>query len=140
MNIRTTTATVLLAATITTAAATTANATDIPTAQPVASPMEDHRAMEAFTTQLGVATSLGGFAGTIPGAAVGCLIGAGVIAVPTAFMATPIGCAAGAVTGAAAGGIIGTIAVGGPALAITGADLVSTLTAAPGTTKWASNN
>lgn len=117
--------------------ATDAHADTIPAAHPVASPMEDQAAMAAFNTQFGIATAVGGFGGTVVGAGVGCLIGAGIVAVPTVLMATPVGCLAGAAAGAPIGGIIGTIGVGGPALALAGSDMLSTLTAAPGTTKWA---
>ncbi|WP_233225308.1 hypothetical protein [Nocardia sp. MDA0666] len=68
--------------------------TDHPVAvQPIASPLENQRAMNDFSTQFGIATAVGG--------------------------------------------ILGTIAVSGPALGIAGLDLINTLQAAPGTSKWA---
>ncbi len=99
--------------------------------------MEDQAAMAAFSTQFGTATAVGGFGGTVVGAGVGGLVGAGIVAVPTALMATPVGCLAGAAAGAGVGGVVGTIVVGGPTLALAGTDLLGTLTAVPGTTKWA---
>ncbi|MEV6392580.1 ammonium transporter [Nocardia xishanensis] len=94
-------------------------------AVPVASLMENQQAMNAFASQFGIATAVGGFIGTALGALVGL---AGIITGP--------GVIASVITGASIGGIIGTILVGGPALVVAGIDLISTLTAAPGTTKW----
>jgi len=110
--------------------------TATPTApvQPVASPMEDSAAISAFAGEFGAATAVGGFGGTVAGAGIGCAVG-GIVTAPT-LVFIPAGCLAGAVTGAGIGGVVGTIVVGGPALALAGTDLVGTLTAAPGTTKW----
>lgn len=102
---------------------------------PVASPAENQAAQQAFLTQFGIATSVGGFGGTAVGAIIGCAVG-GVITAPT-IVFVPAGCLAGAVPGAGLGAIIGTIVVGGPALVVSGTELVQALTAAPGTTKWA---
>lgn len=115
--------------------ATEAHADTIPAVHPVASPMEDQAAMQAFSTQFGIATAVGGFGGTVAGAAIGCAVG-GIVTAPT-LVFVPAGCLTGAVTGAGVGGVVGTIVVGGPALALAGSDLVGTLAAAPGTTKWA---
>ncbi|RYF44488.1 MAG: ammonium transporter, partial [Comamonadaceae bacterium] len=52
---------------------------------------------------------------------------------------TPVavfGCLPFGVTGAGIGAIVGTIAVGGPTLIVAGIDLLTTLNAPPGTTKW----
>ncbi|AHH20879.1 hypothetical protein NONO_c61030 [Nocardia nova SH22a] len=106
-----------------------------PVATPVASVQENQAAERAFLTEFGIATSVGGFGGTVIGAGVGCLI-AGTPAVVGGPLVIPA-CLAGAASGAAVGAVIGTIAVGGPTLAVAGADLVSTLTAAPGATRWA---
>ncbi|RDI43716.1 hypothetical protein [Nocardia mexicana] len=92
---------------------------------PVASLEENQRAMEAFGSQFGLATAIGGFIGTALGALVGLT---GIVAGPTVV--------ASVIAGAAIGGIIGTLVVGGPALIIAGVDLASTLSAPPGTTKW----
>lgn len=108
-----------------------------PPVKPVASPLEDSAAISAFAGEFGAATAVGGFGGTVIGAGVGCAIGAGVIAIPTALIGTPVGCLAGAVAGAGVGGVAGTIVVGGPTLALAGTDLVGTLTAPAGTSKWA---
>ncbi|GAB2714937.1 ammonium transporter [Nocardia thraciensis] len=92
---------------------------------PVASLEENQRAMEAFGSQFGLATAIGGFIGTALGALVGLT---GIVAGP--------GVVASVIAGAAIGGIIGTLVVGGPALIIAGIDLTNTLSAPPGTTKW----
>ncbi|WP_280263718.1 ammonium transporter [Nocardia wallacei] len=92
---------------------------------PVASLEENQRAQEAFASQFGIATAIGGFVGTAIGALVGLT---GIVAGP--------GVVASVIAGAAIGGIIGTLVVGGPALIIAGIDLINTLNAAPGTTKW----
>ncbi|GAA5099276.1 ammonium transporter [Nocardia iowensis] len=94
-------------------------------ATPIASPYENQRAQEAFLSQFGIATAVGGFIGTVIGALVGLT---GIVGGPTVI--------ASVLAGAAVGGIIGTIVAGGPTLIIAGIDLISTLTAPPGTTKW----
>lgn len=102
------------------------------TVQPIASPLENHRAMNEFETNFGVATAVGTFLGTAVGAIVGGVTGC-ILGLPL----LGVGCIPAAVAGAGIGGILGTIAIGGPALAITGLDMIGTLSAAPGTTKWA---
>ncbi|MBB5913042.1 hypothetical protein BJY24_001909 [Nocardia transvalensis] len=92
---------------------------------PVASLEENQLAMQAFASQFGIATAIGGFIGTAIGVAIGL----------TAFVGGVIGIPA-VVTGAALGGIIGTLVAGGPTLIIAGMDLIATLAAPPGTTKW----
>ncbi|MFE7796408.1 ammonium transporter [Nocardia sp. NPDC057440] len=92
----------------------------------IASPSENQQAQDTFLSQFGIATAVGGFIGTVLGALVGLT---GIVSGP--------GVIASVVAGAAIGGVIGTIVVGGPALVIAGIDLVSTLTAPPGTTKFA---
>ncbi|MGV9924238.1 ammonium transporter [Nocardia rhamnosiphila] len=99
-----------------------------PAAQPVASPQENLAAQDNFTSQLGLATAIGGFVGTALGAVIGLAAGVG-----TGGVFAP----ATVITGAALGGIIGTLVVGGPTLIIAGVDLINTLVAAPGTTQWA---
>lgn len=89
-------------------------------ALPVASPMENMRAQNAFLGHFGIATAIGGFIGTALGALVGLAGGP-----------------AGIATGAAIGGIIGTIVAGGPTLVVAGIELLNTLNAPPGTTQWA---
>ncbi|MCM6773073.1 ammonium transporter [Nocardia sp. CDC159] len=96
---------------------------------PVASLEENQRAMETFATQFGIATAIGGFIGTAIGAVIG-----GLVAAPSG-----VGIPAGIVVGAAIGGIIGTVVAGGPTLLIAGIDLINTLIAPPGTTKWMDN-
>ena len=101
--------------------------------KPVASTTENQAAMSAFATQFGIASAIGGFAGTAIGAVVGAVVIGGVACTLTAL----VGCIPGIIAGATVGGIIGTIAIAGPALAVAGIDLISTLTAPPGTTKFA---
>ncbi|MGW0017508.1 ammonium transporter [Rhodococcus sp. NPDC003382] len=89
--------------------------------QDVASPDENMKAQNNFSSQLGIATAVGGLLGTIVGAVVGTFV------MP----------AVGTVAGAGIGGVIGTIVVGGPTLAIAGIGLIQTLLAPPGTTPYA---
>ncbi len=95
--------------------------------QNVASPAENLKAEQAFQSQLGLASAIGGLTGTIIGAVVGAivglpLLGSGVITIPIA---------------GAAGGFIGTLVAGGPTLVVAGLDLLNTYNSAPGTTKFA---
>lgn len=94
----------------------------------VASPLEDQRAIQNFTTQMGAATAIGGFTGGVIGAGIGCVVG---------LPAGGVGCVPGAVAGFGIGSVVGTIVAGGPTLAVAGADALQTLSAAPGTTRWA---
>ncbi|MEU0538673.1 ammonium transporter [Nocardia sp. NPDC005978] len=96
--------------------------------QEIASPIENQKAMANFSSQFGIATAVGAFIGTAVGALIGALISS----------PTGPGIVAGLITGAAVGSIIGSLAVGGPTLFVAGIELISTLAAAPGTTKWAS--
>ncbi|MGV9662556.1 hypothetical protein ACWDUL_30650 [Nocardia niigatensis] len=93
--------------------------------KPVASQLENDRALSSFTTQFSLATAVGTFVGTAIGATIGCVV------------TLVAGCIPGLTTGAAAGGIIGTIALGGPVLIASGIDLLSTMQAPDGSTKWA---
>ncbi|MEV6069956.1 ammonium transporter [Nocardia sp. NPDC052001] len=93
--------------------------------QPVASTTENALAMQTFASQFGIATAIGAFIGTALGALVGLT---GIVAGP--------GVVASVIAGATIGGIIGTLVVGGPALVVAGMDLIGTLTAAPGTSKF----
>lgn len=105
--------------------------------KPVASLLENQRAQNAFATQFGLATAVGGFVGTAAGAVIGGILGA---AVAAATCVAALACIVTALpliaTGAGVGAVLGTIAVGGPALAIAGTDLIGTLTAPEGSTKW----
>ncbi|MGQ4618795.1 hypothetical protein [Nocardia sp. R7R-8] len=94
-------------------------------AKPIASMSENQRARDEFAGQFGLATAIGGFVGTAIGATIGCLV------------TIAVGCVAGLLTGASLGGILGTIAVGGPTLVVAGVDLLTTLQAADGTTRFA---
>jgi hypothetical protein len=92
----------------------------------VASPEENLKAQQNFSSQLGIATAIGGFTGTAIGAVVG---GLGFLGGPVGLASVPLG--------ATVGGIAGTIIAGGPTLVVAGIDLINTLNAAPGTTVWA---
>ncbi|WP_433600068.1 hypothetical protein ACQPXH_31620 [Nocardia sp. CA-135953] len=94
-------------------------------AKDIASPVENQRAQNEFASNFGIATAVGGFIGTAIGAVAGCII------------SLPVGCLPGLVTGAGIGGILGTIAVGGPTLVAAGLDLLNTVQAPDGTTRWA---
>ncbi len=107
-------------------------AVDHPVAvRPVASAMENHRALDEFNTNFSIATAVGTFLGTAVGAIVGGVTGC-ILGLPL----LGVGCLPAAVAGAGIGGVLGTIAIGGPALLITGFDVINTLAAAPGSTKW----
>ena len=95
-------------------------------ATPVASTEENLIAQQTFATQLGIATAIGGFTGTVIGAIAG---GLGFLGGPVGLASVPLG--------ATVGGIIGTIVAGGPTLVVAGIDLINTLAAAPGTSKFA---
>lgn len=94
----------------------------------VASVDENQRAMGAFSSQLGIAMAIGGLSGLTVGAIVGCVFGLPLLGV---------GCIPGIPIGAGVGSIIGTIAAGGPTLVVAGIDLINTLNAPPGTSKFA---
>lgn len=95
----------------------------------VASPDENLKAQQNFSSQLGIATAAGGLTGTI----IGCIAG-GLIGVPAAIIPGFLG---GCAAGAGVGGVIGTIVAGGPTLVVAGIGLVETLLAPPGTTVYA---
>ncbi|WP_068275591.1 hypothetical protein [Aldersonia kunmingensis] len=97
--------------------------------RPVASQLENERALSMFNTALGAGAGVGSLVGTAVGLVVGTLIGA-------TTCLTVIACIPGLVAGAALGGILGTIIVGGPVLVVAAIDLISTLAAPPGTTKY----
>ncbi|WP_137876465.1 ammonium transporter [Rhodococcus sp. Q] len=92
----------------------------------IASPDENLRAQQTFTSQLAVATASGGLIGTIIGAVAG---GLGFLGGPAGLVSVPVG--------AGIGGVIGTIVVGGPTLIAAGIGLGQTLMAEPGTTVYA---
>ncbi len=96
-------------------------------AKDIASPIENQRAQNEFSSNFGIATAVGGFVGTAIGAIAGCVI------------TIPLGCLPGLLTGAGVGGILGSIAVGGPTLVAAGVELLNTMQAPDGTTKWAEN-
>ncbi|MFI9506004.1 hypothetical protein [Nocardia sp. NPDC052566] len=89
--------------------------------KPIASPLEDQRAQDEFSSKLGMATKIGGFVGSAIGFVIGCVVG------------LLVGC----IPGGIIGGLIGTIVAGGPTLIVAGMELMETQQAPPGTTKWA---
>lgn len=94
-------------------------------ATPVATALENERALDAFGTELSVATGVGTLIGTAIGAAVGMI---GIIGGATVI--------ASVITGATLGGIVGTLVFGGPALVIAALDLIGTFIAPPNSTRW----
>jgi hypothetical protein len=99
---------------------------------PIASPAEDQAAEYEFSSRFSIADTVGTFVGTIIGAFIGwALCGFGLFTV---------GCIASVPPAAAVGGLIGAIVVGGPTLISAGNDLIQTLNAPPGTTRWAHPN
>ncbi|MFE3795378.1 ammonium transporter [Nocardia tengchongensis] len=97
-----------------------------PVLHPVASLTENQLAMQNFSSQFGIATAIGSFVGLAVGGAIGLI---GFLGGAFGFATVPLA--------ATVGAIIGSLVVGGPALVVAGVDLIGTLTAAPGTTKWA---
>ncbi|GAF43574.1 ammonium transporter [Rhodococcus wratislaviensis] len=93
---------------------------------------ENIRAQSNFQQQLAIASAVGSLTGTIVGAALGFLVGCAIGTPVAVFGCLPFG-----VTGAGIGAVLGTIAVGGPTLIVAGIDLLTTLNAPPGTTRWA---
>ncbi|WP_433712244.1 hypothetical protein ACQP2U_39410 [Nocardia sp. CA-084685] len=104
-------------------------------ATPVASPVENQAALAVFSTRMGLAATLGTFVGTTIGLVVGGVTGC--------IMGLPplgVGCIPAAIAGAGIGGILGTIAAGGPVLVLSAVELIETLNAPDGTSKWAQNS
>lgn len=108
-------------------------------AKPIASDAENQLALQSFTSQLGMGTSVGSLVGTAIGAALGFV--AGVVVAGSVCLVPPfIDCIETAfpivATVATVGGIGGTVLAGGGALATSGWEYVQTLFAAPYTTKY----
>lgn len=108
--------------------------------KPIASPVENQRAMNEFTTQFGLATAIGGFVGTAVGVIIGGAIGVALGAIQCATLVLCIAAIPTFVALAGIGGVLGTIAFGAPALGVAGLDLLNTMQAAPGTSKWSDEN
>ncbi|MEV5832600.1 hypothetical protein [Nocardia sp. NPDC052112] len=106
-----------------------------PAASAIASPVENQAAMAEFSTRLGLAATLGTLVGTaiglVVGGVTGCIMGLPLLAV---------GCIPAAIAGAGIGGILGTLAAGGPVLMLSAVELIDTLNAPAGTSKWAQNS
>lgn len=103
--------------------------------QPVASPQENNAAMDTFTRSVGVGGTVGMLVGTGTGLVAGCVLGT-IVTLPT-VIGVPVGCVGGAAALGALGGTIGTVLGGGGTAIPAGIDLFGTLSAAPGTTKYA---
>ncbi|WP_109529853.1 MULTISPECIES: hypothetical protein [Nocardia] len=101
-----------------------------PVVEAVASPLEDNAALNEFSTRFGLATAIGAMVGSAAGLVVGCVFGMPLFG---------FGCLAGAAAGAGLGGILGTIAVGGPVMVVSAVELLNTLNAPAGSSKWAQN-
>lgn len=103
--------------------------------QLVASPMEEQLALNQLAGDLGRNMGIGGFAGTVVGAAIGAVIGLGscLVVGPACLATAPA--AIGAFAGV--GGVVGTLVGGGAALADSGYKYIITLQAAPGTSPYA---
>ncbi|MFF2553841.1 hypothetical protein ACFVUS_22790 [Nocardia sp. NPDC058058] len=112
----------------------------IAAAQEIASPVEDQRAMNNFTTQFGLATAIGGFVGTAVGVVIGGAIGIALGAIQCMTIVLCLTAIPTFVALAGIGGILGTIAFGAPALGVAGMDLINTFQATPGTSKWSDAN
>ncbi|WP_280265042.1 hypothetical protein [Nocardia wallacei] len=94
-------------------------------ARPVASPVENGRALNDFTSRLGVAAAIGALIGGAVAGAIGCVIAVLMLCVPGAVVFGAVGAALGALVG------------GGPAVIRDGMELMATLQAPDGTTPWA---
>ncbi|MBH0780223.1 hypothetical protein [Nocardia bovistercoris] len=104
-----------------------------PAARPIASTVEDQAALSDFSTRFGLATAIGTFLGTAAGLAIGGVAGCILLLAPFAGL----GCVPALIAGAGIGGILGTIVVGGPILIVSAMELVETLSAPKGRSKWA---
>lgn len=91
--------------------------------KPIASDAENKAAMSDVLDKLRFASEVGAFVGAAIGFVIGCVVGL----------------LAGCIPGATIGGVVGTIVAGGPTLIAAGIDLIQTMQAAPGTTRWAPN-
>lgn len=105
--------------------------------QPVASPIENDRAIAHFQSQLGLATQVGSLTGTIVGAVVGCALAIPLGSTGVLLPAAAALCLGGIAGGAGIGGVLGTIATGGGTAVVAGIELMNTLNAPAGTTVWA---
>ncbi|MET7773347.1 hypothetical protein [Nocardia sp. NPDC005366] len=101
-----------------------------PVVKPVASPLEDNAALNEFSTRFGLATAVGGMIGSAVGLVIGCVLGLPLFGVM---------CLPGAAMGAGLGGIMGTVVVGGPVMVLAAVELLNTLNAPAGASKWADN-
>ncbi|WP_280333020.1 hypothetical protein [Nocardia wallacei] len=120
--------------------------------QPIASPVENQRAVNDFATKLslgaGVGTAIGAVIGVVLGIGIGTVLGLAAGAV-VGCAATTVGCPAGllvgGVVGLLAGPVVGAIGLGivgaaigsGPTVSTAGVEMLNTLQAPPGTTPWA---
>lgn len=110
--------------------------------KPIASSQENELAQNNFTSQLGMATTVGSLVGTAIGAVLGFGLGivaagaACVLSVITAFIGCLIAVLPILATAAAVGGIAGTVLAGGGTAVSAGWDYLQTMQAAPGTTHY----
>ncbi len=95
----------------------TVGITGVASAEPAVPEMN----FEGFAKQLGITTTIGGFAGTALGAGIGCALGAGSLGAVAPVAGSVTGCLGGGalgglVAGAGVGGIVGTVLGGSAAL------------------------
>ncbi|MBF6093329.1 hypothetical protein [Nocardia cyriacigeorgica] len=106
---------------------------------PVASPLENQLAMNDLINAVSIGTSLGTLVGTAVGALAG--VGVGLLVSGASCAVLSLGCVVAVLPivslSAGVGGIAGLIIAGGPVAAAAAFDYVSTLHAAPGSTKYA---
>ncbi|MFJ1459373.1 hypothetical protein [Nocardia sp. N2S4-5] len=113
--------------------------------RPIASPLENDRAINDFATKLALSGGIGTAIGTVLGIAVGTVLGVPIGGAIGCAVDVATGCVPGLLIGAVAGGIVGALAVGiigaaiggGPTVSTAGVEMLNTLQAPPGTTPWA---
>ncbi|MGY4099604.1 hypothetical protein ACW2Q0_08590 [Nocardia sp. R16R-3T] len=107
-------------------------AIDQPALKPVYSQDDFNDALGVASTQIGLATAIGGMVGAAIGLAGGCIAGAVVgaeLMPPVFFIGAPGGCIAGAGVGAGLGTAIGTLALGVPVAVVSAIQMYNTLNA-----------
>ncbi|MBF6175505.1 hypothetical protein [Nocardia blacklockiae] len=113
--------------------------------RPIASPVENDRAINDFATKLALSGGIGTAIGTVLGVAVGVVLGIPIGGAIGCAVDVATGCLPGLIIGAVAGGIVGALGVGiigaaiggGPTVSTAGVEMLNTLQAPPGTTPWA---
>ncbi|MBB5914097.1 hypothetical protein BJY24_002964 [Nocardia transvalensis] len=112
---------------------------------PIASDLENQRAINDFVTKMSLGAGIGTVIGAVVGVAIGVVLGVPIgaavgCAVDAATLCVPglvVGAVAGPILGAFALGVIGAAIGSGPTVTSSGVDMLNTLQAPPGTTPWA---